>query len=139
MNDILDVEIILKRHKYPFIYNIGILLIIILLIFIYVSFLYNYKTYFIQKGTMIDNNIQLLVNIDEIKYISNNNKIIINNKIYYYHISKISEELLVDDSLVNYKYVYLKVNNLSNIDNYVYEVKIEKENKKIIEYLKEYI
>lgn len=139
MNDILDIEIILKRQKYPFIYNIGILLIMIILIFLYVSILYNYKTYYIQKGTMNDGNLKLLVNIDDIKYISNQNKIKINNQIYDYYISKISEELLVDDSFINYKYVYLKVHNLNNIDNYVYEVKIEKENKKIIEYLKEYI
>ena len=139
MNDILDIEIILKRQKYPFIYNIGILLIMIILIFLYVSILYNYKTYYIQKGTMIDGNLKLLVNINDIKYISNQNKIKINNQIYDYYISKISEELLVDDSFINYKYVYLKVHNLNNIDNYVYEVKIEKENKKIIEYLKEYI
>ena len=139
MNDILDIEIILKRQKYPFIYNIGILFIIIILIFLYVSILCNYKTYYIQKCSMIDGNLKLLVNIDDIKYISNQNKIKINNQIYDYYISKISEELLVDESFNNYKYIYLKVNNLNNIDNYVYEVKIEKENKKIIQYLKEYI
>ena len=139
MFDILDIEIILKKQKYSFIYNVGIILIIILIMFLYISCLYNYKTYYISKGTMIDNNLKLLVNINEIKYITNNNKIKINNQIYNYHVSKISEELYVDDALINYKYIYLKVENLNNIDNYVYDIKIEKENKRLIEYLKEYL
>ena len=45
----------------------------------------------------------------------------------------------MDDYLNNYKYIYLKVNDLNNIDNYVYEIKLVKKNKKLIEYLKEYI
>ena len=139
MFDILDIEIILKKQKYSFIYNVGIILIIILIMFLYISCLYNYKTYYISKGTMIDNNLKLLVNINEIKFITNNNKIKINNQIYNYHVSKISEELYVDDALINYKYIYLKVENLNNIDNYVYDIKIEKENKRLIEYLKEYL
>ena len=139
MNDILDIEIILKKQKYSKIYNIGMILLIILLIFIYVSFIYTYKTYYINKGTMIDGNLKLLVNLDDIKYITSNNSLKIDNVYYEYQISKISEELYVDDYLNNYKYIYLKVNDLNNIDNYVYEIKLVKENRKLIEYLKEYI
>ena len=139
MNDILDVEIILKKQKYHIIYNVGLILIVIIIIFIYVSFLYNYKTYYITKGTMVDGNLKLLVDINDIKYITNNNILIIDSSNYEYNIKSISEELYVDDSLNNYKYIYLKVNNLSNINNYVYEIKMIKEDKKIIEYLKEYL
>ena len=139
MNDILDIEIILKKQKYHRIYNIGYILIIILSIFIYVSYIYKYKTYYITKGTIKDNNLELLVNINDIKYISNNNILEIDNILYSYNIDKISEDLYVDDFLNNYKYIYLNVDNLSNINNYVYEVKLEKENKKIIEYLKDYL
>ena len=139
MNDILDVEIILKKQKYGFIYNIGFILLIILLMFIYVSFVYIYKTYYISKGTMKNGELVLLVNIDVLKYITNNNTIKIDSKNYDYNIDKINEEIYVDELLNNYKYVYLLVNNLNNLDNYVYEVKLVKENKKLIEYLKEYI
>lgn len=138
MSDILDIEIILKKQKYHFIYNIGFIFIIIILIFFYISFIYKYKTYYITKGTMLDGNIQLLVNVVDLKYITNNHLIEINSYHYEYDVIKISEELYVDESLNNYKYIYLKVKNLNNIDNYVYEVKLVKENKKIIEYLKEY-
>ena len=139
MNDILDIEIILKKQKYSKIYDIGMVFLIILLIFIYVSFIYTYKTYYINKSTMIDGNLKLLVNLDDIKYITSNNSLKIDNIYYEYKISKISEELYADESLNNYKYIYLKVSNLNNIDNYVYEIKLVKDNKKLIEYLKEYI
>ena len=52
MNDILDIEIILKKQNYGFIYDIGFSLIVILLIFLYVSFVYEYKSYYISKGTI---------------------------------------------------------------------------------------
>ena len=139
MNDILDIEIILKRKKYPFIYNVGIILIIIFLIFTYVSYTYSYQTYYLTKGTIKNDNLELLVNINDIKYISNQNKLKIDDIQYNYHIDSISEDLYVDESLNNYKYIYLKVNNLSNINNYVYEIKIKKENKKIIDYIKDYL
>lgn len=139
MNDVLDIDLILKRNKYPFIYNIGFIILIIIIVFIYISCTYKYQTYYISKGTIKNNSLELLVNIDNIKYITYQNKIIIDNKIYNYNIISISENLYVDESLNNYKYVYLNVKNLSNINNYVYEVKIPKENKKIIKYLKDYL
>lgn len=138
MNDILDIEIILKKQKYSNIYNIGTILIIILLTFIYISNTYKYKTYYIAMGTIKNNNLELLVDINDIKYISNNNTLEINDNIYRYNINKISEELYIDESFNNYKYIYLNVDKLSNINNYVYEIKLEKENKKIIEYIKDY-
>lgn len=139
MNDILDIEIILKRKKYSKIYNIGLILIIILLISLYIVFTYKYQTYYISKGKIIDNKLELLVSIDDLSYINNNSKLKIDDKIYIYKVDSISNELYVDEFYNNYKYVYLKVENLNNIDNYVYEIKISKENKVIAKYLKNYI
>ena len=132
MNDILDIEIILQKQKYPLIYNVGIIILLILLVFIYISCIYNYKTDYITLGTVKNNYLELLVNIDDIKYISNQKELKIDNKTYKYSIKSISEKLYVDESKNNYKYVHIKVHNLSNIENYVYKIKIEKENKKII-------
>lgn len=139
MNDILDIEIILKKQKYGIIYNIGFILIIILLFFLYISCIYEYKTYYISKGTISDGLLKIVININDIKYFTNNNKLQIGNTIYDYKVSHISEELYVDESLNNYKYIYLDVKLLNNLNNYVYEIKLAKENKKLIEYLKEYI
>lgn len=139
MNDILDIEIVLNKQKYPIIYNIGLLIFIVLLAFSYTSYTYQYKAYYITKGTVIDGNIKLFVQIDDIKYFTNNDKLIIDNLSYDYIVDRIDEEMYVDASFNNYKYVYLKVKNLNNINNYVYEIKLVKDNKKIIEYLKEYL
>lgn len=139
MNDILDIEVILQRKQYPIIYNIGSWLLIILLLFIYISKTYKYKTYYIAKGTMKDGYVQVLTRIEDMPYIIDNHRLKIDSVFYEYTVFKISEELYVDESFQNYKYVYLKVKNLSEINNYVYEIKLEKENKKIIEYLKEYL
>ena len=139
MNDILDIEIILKKQKYHPIYNIGTILIIIMFLFIYISFTYKYKSYYITKGTLIDGNIKLLVKINDIKYFINNSNLKINNNIHNYQIEKINENIYVDESYNNYQEIYLKVDGISNINNYVYEIKLEKENKKIIEYLINYL
>lgn len=139
MNDILDIEIILKKQKYHPIYNIGTILLIILLSFIYITSIYTYKTYYKILGKTIDGKIELLVKINDLKYITQNNQLTIDNLPYKYNINKISEELYIDENFENYQYVYLNIEILNTINNYVYEIKIEKENKKIIEYLKEYL
>lgn len=139
MNDILDIEIILKRKKYPKIYNIGLILTIIILISLYIIFTYKYQTYCILKGRVVDNKLELLVDINDMKYIKNNNVIKIDNFSYSYTIDKISSDMYVDENYNNYKYIYINVSNISNIENYVYEVKIPKENKIIAKYLKEYL
>ena len=139
MNDILDIESIIKKQKYSFIYNIGTVLIIILLCFIYISFTYKYQTYYTSKGNIKNNTLELLVHINDIKYVKNNNVISLDNITYIYNINKISSETYVDDSYETYKYIYLDIYNLNKIENYVYEVKLKKENKKIIEYIKDYL
>ncbi len=139
MNDILDIEIILKRKKYPKIYNIGLILTIIILIFIYIIFTYKYQTYCLLKGRVVDNQLELFVSIDDIKYIKNNNILEIDNVIYSYTIDKISSDMYLDENYHNYQYIYINIPNISNIENYVYEIKIPKENKIIAKYLKEYI
>ena len=76
---------------------------------------------------------------DVVEYIKNNQLLMIDNKIYQYKLNSISSELYISNDYKNYQYIYLDVNNLTNIDNYVYEVKIPKENKIIAKYLKDYL
>ena len=139
MNEILDIEIILNKNKYHKIYNVGTILIFVILIFIYITSIYKYQTYLIYKGKIKDNHFELLLDIKDIDYLSKQNELIIDNKIYNYKIISISDNLYVDELYNNYKYIYLEIKNLNNINNYVYEVKIKKENKRIIEYLKDYL
>ena len=88
---------------------------------------------------MKNNELELLVNIDDIKYFKKNNILIIDDKEYSYQISKITNEVYMDNNYNNYRYIYLKVNNLKNIDYYTYQVKIPKDNKTLAWYLKKYL
>ncbi len=139
MDNLLEIDLILNRKKYPKIYNTSLIILIIIIVFIYIIFTYKYQSYYVIKGKMINNKLELLVNINDIKYIKNSTNLSIDNKKYSYLLNTISNEIYVDENYNNYKYVYLKVNNLTNIDNYVYEIKIPKENKILAKYLKEYL
>ena len=139
MDNNLELDLILERKKYPKIYNTNLIIIIIILIFIYIIFTYRYQTYYITKGKIENKQLKISVNISDIKYLKNSNKLLIDNQIYYYKINDISKEVYIDENNNNYKYLYLKIFNINNIDNYIYEIKIEKENKLLAEYLKEYL
>ena len=139
MDNLLEIDLILSRKKYSKIYNTCFLILTIILVFIYIIFTYKYQSYYLTKGKMINNKLELLVNIDDIKYIKNSTILSIDNKMYSYKLDSISNDIYVDENYNNYKYIYLKVNNLTNIDNFVYEIKIPKENKILAKYLKEYL
>ena len=138
MNDILDVEIILKRKKYSPIYNVGIILVIIFLIIVYILFTYQYQTYYISKGKVLNNKLELIVDVNDIKYIKNNSLIKLDDTYYNYSIEKIGEELIVDSLYNNYQYIYLNVDGLKEKDNYVCQIKIPKEKQILAKYLKKY-
>ena len=139
VNDVLEIELILNRKKYNIIYNALYVFIIIILIFVITIFTYKYHSYCIMNGSMIDNKLELLVNINDLKYLDNNNELFIDNIKYKYKISNIHEDLYKDDNYNNYKYIYLNVDNLKNVDNFIYKVKIKKESKTLAAYLKQAI
>ncbi len=139
MNYNLEIDLIINRKKYPKIYNFTWVLLVILLITIYIIFIYKYQTYYLVKGRIINNEIELLIPTQEVAIIQNNHNLIINNTKYNYKITHINEELCIDDNYQNYSYIYLKIDNLSNIDNFVYNLKIPKENKILAKYLKDYL
>ena len=136
MNDLLDIEVILQRKKYPKIYNFGSVMIIILLIFIYIISTYTYESYCTIKGKAIDNKIELLINPEDIMYIEKNSSLKLDNITYQYTIDYIDSKLLIDENYNNYQYVYLKILNFSSIDNRIYEVSIPKERVSLAKYLK---
>lgn len=139
MNSILELALIIDRTRYRKIYNGSIVLTIIFIIVLIILFTFKYQSYYITMGTMIDNKLELLVNINDIKYIKNNHKIIIDDIDYVYKIDRIDNKLYVDEKYNNYKYVYLNISNLTNVDNYVYKIKVSKEHKALVRYLKDYL
>ncbi len=139
MDDNLDIELILRRNQYGKIYQSSYLIIIILLIIIYIIFTYQYQSYYITYGKMSSNQLIIAISPSDIIYINNHHELLIDDKKYYYKIVKIDENLYLDENMNNYQYIYLKVDKLTNLDNYVYEVKFNKEKKVLAKYLKDYL
>ena len=139
MDNILDIDIIIDRNRYSKVYNFSLVLFVILLITLYVILTYRYQTYYLLKGRIVSNELELMIPINDIKKIQENDQIIIDGKSYYYKVTRISESIYIDNNYENYCYLYLKVDMITNIDNFVYDVKIPKENKALVKYLKDYL
>lgn len=139
MNELLDIEVILKRDKYPMIYNIGIIGIIIIGIFIILASIYDYRTYLITNARVVNNQLELLIKCDDVKYVVDNNYLMIEHEKYEYKIIRIDNEVVTGMDNNIYQYVYLDISNTLNINNYLYQIRILKEKKKLIKYLKNYL
>lgn len=136
----IDTYILLNRKPRLifklFIYNILILIGLI----IYAIFNFKYTSYFCSNSKItFRDNIYLLkleISIENLDIVVQNSKIIINNKEYMYQVYQI-------DSNVDYnsmcQIVYLKIFNLEDyylINNYSINIKIIKDSKVLIDYLK---
>ena len=139
MSNNIEIDLILSRKKYPIYYELTYLITLIIVIFIIIILSFKYQTYYLNTGKMIDSNLEILVNINDLDYLGNSAILIINDKKYNYKITKISSELYTDNNYQNYRYVYLNIYNLNNIDNYSYTIKIPKENKIIAKYIIDYL
>ena len=137
MSNLLSVDLVLNRQKYPYIYNITLIIFIVTIISIILTLTINYQTYYVTEGKIVNNELELFINLDDLKYL-NNKTIYIDNEKKNYQISSINKELYETNYKV-YCCIYLNISGLSSIDNYVYQVKIPKENKKLIKYLKDYL
>lgn len=83
--------------------------------------------------------LEVLVPVKEVKQITKQNQININSVKYNYEIYKIDNNVEYKNN-INYQYVYLKILNLDKeylVNGYEMDIKILKEKKKIIDYLKE--
>ena len=135
MDDILEINLILDKQKYNLLYRSSFIILIIVIVTICIIFTFKYQSYYKTMGTMIDNKLELLVNIGDIKFIKDNQEIYLDDKKYHYHIVKIDEALYRDDNYQNYQKIYLEITSLSSINNYTYQVKIPKENKLLASYI----
>ena len=142
MNNSIETELILSS-KLPL--KKGYIVIILILIITFFALPYKYKTFINLNLTVkeVEDEYMLTTYIKnkDLKYLIRNNKLIFNNKEYYYKDIIISEENYVDKDNDIAKLVYLKTDleSIYLIDNYMLTAKIEKENKMIISYLLSYI
>lgn len=141
MTNYLDNEIVLNSKIKPLVYIYIMILIICSLSLIIICMLYHYKVYYFFKGNVIteeDNYyLKCYIPISEIKYITSNNNLIINNKKYKYSIKNINEEYLSDNNNT-YQEIILNIDldNKYKHNNLILNLKLLKEDKTVIEYLK---
>ena len=136
MNRYIDSEIILTR-KIKYIVYVYVMIIIIMLLSLIIAFmLLDYKTYYKLRGLVTKDDIKLYIPLDNIKFITNNNIIIIDNKKYYYQIREIDSEYFTDN-ITTYQIVTINLDmpNKYKYNNLTLDLKLLKENKKIIDYL----
>lgn len=140
MNKYIDSEIILQRKISPLIYVYVMIIIVIFLSLIIFSLLFNYKTYYNIKGIVIEEDnhyyIKSYIPLDKINYLVNNDAILINKKKYKYKIISIDSEYFTDN-INTYQVVSIEINLEKNyqINNLSLDLKLQKENKKIINYI----
>ena len=143
MNNSIYSEIFLRK-KIPLLYNLIAFMFLILIIIIIIILNMNYYSSIKTIGIIeeLDNNyyLKLVIEDKEIKYLINNNYLYLEKEIYYYKIYKIDEELYSKNNK-NYKIIYLKIklNKEYKINNLNLNIKINKENKKIINYIIDYL
>lgn len=137
MNNVLEIEMTLNRKKYPYIYNSFIVLLIMIVVLFLIFGFYEYKSYYVIKGKSLDNSIEMIILEDDISFVNQKGILYIDDKKYNYKLKSISDKVIFDESYNKYVYVYLDVFGVTYFNNYVYELKFEKERKKIIKYFKE--
>jgi len=139
MNELLDIEIILNRKKYSKVYNIGIIILCIIGMFVILTSIYDYRTYLVVPAQVKNGELQLLMKSDDVRYLIDNDYLVIDEKKYQYVVKRISDEIFQREDGNIYQYIYIDVNNFKKVNNYIYQIRVLKEEKKLIEYLKEYL
>ena len=139
----IDSYIILNR-KTNFIIKVFIFNFFLILLFVIWSInTFSYQSFFHIHSQVLKINsfyyLEVLIPVKEVYQITKQNKIIINSKEYNYHIEKIDTNFITKNQ-ENYNKIYLKVDNLEKeylVNGYQIDIKILKETKKIIDYMKE--
>ena len=139
----IDSYIILHR-KTTLIIKIFILIIFYIGIFVIWGInTFTYQTSFQFHSKILKFNsyyfFEVLIPVKEVNEITKQNKIVIDDKTYFYQIYKIDPKVIYKNNK-NYQKVYLEIKNLEEEylkDGYQIDVQIIKEEKKIIDYLKE--
>jgi len=136
----IDSEIILERKIGPLIFVYIMIIVVIILSLIILFILCYYKTYYDIRGVVIneDNNfyIRIYVPLDCIKYITDNDVVLIDEREYKYNIISIDSEYFTDN-INTYQIIKIKcyLDEKYMINNLTIDMKFLKENKKIIDYI----
>ena len=135
----IDSEIILQRKIGPYVYVYIMIIIVIMLSVIIFFMLFHYKIYYTIRGTVTEEDerfyIRIYIPINDIKYVTNNDIVIIDKKEYTYNISMIDSEYFTDN-IITYQIVKieLSINDKYKFNNLTLDLKFLRDDKRIIDY-----
>jgi len=136
----IDSEIILDRKIGPLVYVYIMIIIVIMLSLIMFFILCHYKTYYTARGVVINENeyfyIRVYIPLEDVKYITDNDVVMIDKKEYKYNVVMIDSEYFTDN-VNTYQIVKIEVNLDSKyrFNNLTLDLKFLKEEKRIIDYI----
>lgn len=140
MNNYIDNEIIMQRKISPIVYVYIMIIIVIFLSLIIFFILFHYKTYYRINGIVIEEEsnfyIKTYVPLDDLKYITKNDSLFINNEEYKYKIISIDDEYFTDN-ITTYQVLKIEVEfpKKYKFNNLNLKLKLIKDNKRIIDYI----
>ena len=135
----IDSEIILQRKIVPYVYVYIMIIIVIMLSVIIFFMLFHYKIYYTIRGTVIKEEehfyIRIYMPINDIRYINDNDIVIINKKEYKYNISMIDSEYFTDN-IITYQIIKIEVSidDEYKFNNLTLDLKFLRDDKRIIDY-----
>lgn len=143
MNNGIYAEIFLRKSV-PFIYKLVVIMFILIIICIVYILNIDYYSVINTKGVVkvIDNEYYLVISVkeDDVKYLVNGDYFMFNDKFVYYKIVDIDEDVYSDNN-DNYRVIYLKamLDKKYRVNNLNLDIRINRENKKIINYVIDYL
>lgn len=136
----IDNEIILQRKIGSMVYVYIMIIIVIMLSLIIVCILCHYKTYYCVRGVVIEENnnfyIRVYIPIENIKYTTNNDIVMIDGKEFKYKIISIDSEYFTDN-ITTYQIIKMEVNikDKHKYNNLTIDLKFLKDEKRVIDYI----
>lgn len=132
-------KVLMEKHNK--IYSFTIILIIMLLIVLSWMIFFKTSSYYNNNAIIYKEDdkyyLKIYASIADIKKITNNNKVIIDDKEYKYKVYKIKDELYINEKYQNYKEIILsgKLNKEDLLENKVLGIRINYKNDRVINYL----
>lgn len=115
--------------------TVGIIFIVLIIFIVFRNI--KYEEFYINNGMVIDSNVvELMVNIDELNYVTTNDKLKINDNTFAYTIISISDVMFNNNYYYQKILLNIKLDKKSNIKNNILKIKIPLSKKTILKYIK---
>lgn len=138
----IDSEIILQRKIEPLVYVYIMIIIVIMLSLIIFFILFHYKTYYNVRGIVMCEDsyyyIRIYVPLDNLKYITDNDIVKIDDLEYKYSIIEVDSEYFTDN-VTTYQIMNIEIDlkDKYKFNNLTLDMKFVKEDQRIIDYILE--